>query len=159
MTAVAEVVVIRTASLPADGGQLLQLMEAHASFEGADIVTDPLLERLAQLIADGRLRIWVASRGAELVGYVSLTVDVATWSGLPFAHMDCLFVTDRERNDGVGLRLLHTAAAAAAAEGLPRMEWQTPIENVSAARFYRRLGACGKDKTRFSLDLTTSLAP
>jgi GNAT superfamily N-acetyltransferase len=68
-------------------------------------------------------------------------------------HLDCLFVREPARGRGVGAALLHAVFAIATAQEIAELQWQTPDWNEPAIRFYRRLGAQGKAKLRFTLQL------
>ena len=130
------------------------LVEAHVEYErsGATVPVD-WAERVAPFVASGELAIFVAHRGSEAVGYASLTTDMSTWTGDLLGHLDCLFVADAHRGAGLGRLLIDAAAEEARSRGLRELRWQTPEWNVSAIRFYDRLGASGETKQRFALRL------
>ncbi|MFD7337277.1 GNAT family N-acetyltransferase [Streptomyces violascens] len=67
--------------------------------------------------------------------------------------MDCLFLRDGHRGLRLGPLLMDAVAAEARALGLAEIQWQTPVWNKRAVRFYECLGATGKDKVRYSLSV------
>jgi len=68
--------------------------------------------------------------------------------------MDCLFLAPDHRGLGVGALLMDAVAAEARNRGLAEVQWQTPVWNEGAIRFYARRGALGADKRRFSLKVS-----
>lgn len=130
------------------------LVVAHAQHERSDAaVPADWAEGAARLIAAGRLDLFVAEVEGEAVGYASVTTDVATWTAAPYAHLDCLFVAERWRDLGVGRLLVGAVVDHVRTRGLGELQWQTPAWNEDAIRFYRRLGAQGRRKERFTLAL------
>jgi GNAT superfamily N-acetyltransferase len=125
----------------------------HACYERSEF--DPhgkaaLLER-ALFDPNPRLAAWIAELGGHRVGYVTVTSDFSTWRARPFLHMDCLFVREGHRSAGIGAALLAAAVRFTAEQGHGELQWQTPDWNEAAARFYRRYGATGVPKLRFTL--------
>lgn len=136
---------------PGDAPHLHRLILAHAAFErSAAPLTAAALAALCGADA-APVRLLVADRSANLLGYASVTFDWSTWRAARFAHLDCLFVAEGARGAGVGKRLLLAAKRLALSEGVERMEWQTPAWNADAARFYAREGARSQPKLRFSV--------
>jgi GNAT superfamily N-acetyltransferase len=130
------------------------LVEAHSKFErSATAVPADWAERVARFIAAGELTLFVALREGVPVGYASTAVTVETWSGAPYAHLDCLFVRDDLRGTGIGALLVAEVAEVARQDGYSELQWQTPVWNDGAIRFYQRLGAHNQTKERFTLAL------
>ena len=133
-----------------DARPLLRLVPDHAAFErAAATLTLPGLGRL--LAGAASLRLTVAEGADGLLGYSAMTFDYSLWRDRHWAHLDCLFVRQADRNRGVGRQLLAQAYAQALAWGADRLEWQTPDWNEAAIRFYRREGAACVTKKRFVL--------
>ncbi len=65
--------------------------------------------------------------------------------------MDCLFIRQNARGQGLGKRMMAEIRQLASSLDCNHIEWQTPQLNLDAIRFYRRLGATAKPKQRFSL--------
>ncbi len=125
----------------------------HAAFEGVSLDAAPDMAALhSALFGDAPpLICWVVDDGGDLVGYASAAREFSTWQAAYYLHMDCLYLKPAARELGLGAQL--TARLAGDALGLQckGMQWQTPADNVRAARFYRRIGARSKDKLRFYL--------
>jgi len=150
---------IREVRLPDDGAMLLRLIESHARYERGRADPDGLLERLARLVEERRLLVWVATLGDAAVGYASATVDVSTWNGRPFMYLDCLFVSEEHRGGGLGAELLRAVIARGQDLNVDNLQWQTPIWNTDAVRFYDRFGPARQEKMRYSLALRREAAP
>ncbi|MDH5833420.1 GNAT family N-acetyltransferase [Luteimonas kalidii] len=138
---------------PDDLAALLELVQAHAAFERARPpaatragLDAALFERSA---APAHLLAWIAARGDTAIGYLTATRDFSTWRCAPFLHMDCLYVAEGHRSDGVGASLFAALLDFARDARIDEIQWQTPHWNHRAARFYRRLGATGVGKLRF----------
>jgi len=138
-----------------DLAALVVMCGEHARYERATLVAAGMAERLARALfaPSPRLHAWVAEAHGELLGYATATVEFSTWQAREFLHMDCLFVREGRRGDGVGVSLLAAVIAAARHTGCAEIQWQTPDWNADAARFYRRAGASEKPKRRFFLQL------
>ncbi|AFL52577.1 N-acetyltransferase [Sinorhizobium sp. BJ1] len=136
--------------MPEDAAQLLDLIRQHALFERATArVTEAGLVSI--LSTDKPLtHLIVAEDGKSLIGYAAVTFDYALWTVCRFAHLDCLFVRETARGQGIGKRLFERACLLAEEDGAERIEWQTPSWNLDAIRFYQREGGTGQPKIRFS---------
>ena len=138
-----------------DLAALVLLCGEHAQHEGAAHAPAAMAEGLARALfsPSPRLHAWVAEVRGELLGYATATVEFSTWQARDFLHMDCLFVREGRRGDGIGVSLLAAVIAAARRAGCVEIQWQTPDWNTDAARFYRRAGAIEKPKRRYFLQL------
>lgn len=94
---------------------------------------------------------WVAVSESALIGYATATIDFSTWRGAHFVHMDCLYVQQLWRGSSIGNQLINAIKAFAMAHQLCEIQWQTPLWNERAAKFYQRLGAEESIKRRFKL--------
>jgi GNAT superfamily N-acetyltransferase len=137
----------------ADAPVLAQLCAAHAEHERIAHRTEGHADRLAEALAAGRLQMWLGQLDSTPAGYASATLDFSTLAGAPFLHLDCLYLVPAARGRGLGAELLAAVAAQARAQGCRQMQWQTPVWNTQAIRFYDRLGATRRDKCRYTLDL------
>jgi GNAT superfamily N-acetyltransferase len=135
--------------------RIIELVAEHAAYEQAAPPSPELAQRLETLIfatPTPRLRCLVAELpGGEVVGYATCAPEVSTWEGREYLHMDCLFLRTGHRGSGLGALLMDAVRAEAHHLGLSEIQWQTPVWNEGAARFYDRLGANAKTKLRYSL--------
>lgn len=136
-----------------DQDALSTLIHAHAAYENAEPPAPDIGASALQLQESGRLWCWVAETAGSAgpVGYASATEDVATFTGRPFGHMDCLFVSESERGSGVGQALLRTVASWSRSRSHLELQWQSPDWNTRARSFYEREGAKTASKVRFFL--------
>lgn len=145
---------IRFDDLPA----LIELCAEHAAYEQAAF--DPIgkAPRLAAALFSSppRLHAWIACDADHAVGYATASRKFATWAARDYWHLDCLFLREAARGRGLGARLLHAVIAAARAQDIDELQWQTPDWNAPAIAFYRRFGARGSAKMRFTLPLDAS---
>jgi GNAT superfamily N-acetyltransferase len=139
----------------ADLPRVAELAARHAEYEQAAPPPDDLPARLTALLFDTvapRLRCLVAELpDGELVGYATCSPELSTWEGREYLHMDCLFLLPGHRGLGLGVLLMNAVAAEARALGLGEVQWQTPVWNEGAIRFYDRTGARARQKVRYSL--------
>lgn len=96
---------------------------------------------------------WVIGDPGALHGYATATIDFSTWTAARYLHMDCLFVRANARGQGLGQRLLDAVKDAAIVNGIENLQWQTPLWNIGAQRFYERCGARAAAKQRYTLRL------
>ncbi|MFJ5289178.1 GNAT family N-acetyltransferase [Streptomyces sp. NPDC088348] len=130
---------------------LLTMCQEHAAYEKADFRENGQVERWRSALFSERPALygWVATDGGELCGFMTVTIDFATWGAEPFAYMDCLYLREPYRGRGLGRTFLEQLGEFAAARGCGWAEWQTPPDNELGAGFYRRMGAGEKTKLRF----------
>ncbi|WP_037679729.1 GNAT family N-acetyltransferase [Streptomyces griseus] len=140
---------------PADLPRVAELAAQHARYERAAPPAAGLDGRLAALLfatPAPRLSCLVAQLpDGEVVGYATCEPAVSTWEGRAYLHMDCLFLAPGHRGLGLGALLVEAVLAEARRLGLTEVQWQTPVWNERAARFYDRLGARAQEKLRYSL--------
>jgi GNAT superfamily N-acetyltransferase len=93
----------------------------------------------------------IAESDHRVVGYAAYTFCFSTWSAGRYLDMDCLYLEAEYRGFGIGEKIIRQLQGIAAIKGCIEMQWQTPSFNERAIRFYKRIGATGKDKVRFFL--------
>lgn len=134
--------------------QLVELCAEHAAYERADYAPDGKKEALARYLLGPtpRASCLVAAAANGLAGYATWSPEFSTWGAGEYLHMDCLYLRPAWRGQGLGADFLRRLAEICIAAGLAHMEWQSPIWNEDALRFYRRAGATTKEKARLQLD-------
>ncbi|MGH3323821.1 MAG: GNAT family N-acetyltransferase [Streptomyces sp.] len=137
--------------------EVTALATEHAAYEKSDPPVADLAERLAAVLFDAEsprvLCLVAETPGGGLAGYATCTIEFSTWQGGEYLYMDCLYLRDEHRGNGLGARLMDAVVAEAVALGLGEVQWQTPSWNAGAIRFYDRLGTARQDKTRFTLQV------
>jgi ribosomal protein S18 acetylase RimI-like enzyme len=141
--------------------RLVELIAAHAEYEHATVEVTDLAARLERTLIEPptRAACFVAETSTptvSVVGYATCTIDFSTWSASEYLHMDTLYVEDASRGHGIGRHLVDAITSHATQLGLGEVQWQTPVWNTDAVRFYQRLGATATNKIRFKLALDSS---
>lgn len=136
-----------------DATSILEMVRAHAAFERGTASLS--LDDLKAILSTDSLptQLLVADMGNALVGYAAVTFDFSLWRGRTYGHLDCLFVAASARGRGIGRQLFDAVAKLAQVEGVDHLEWQTPVWNREAIRFYLRTGALSAKKERFAIPL------
>ena len=128
---------------PADIPQILAFIRELAEYEKepqAAVATE------ADLLRDGfseprRFHCLIASSAGQPAGFALFFFNYSTWRGHAGVYLEDLFVRPSFRGKGIGKALLASVAAAAVAEGCPRLEWAVLDWNTPAIDFYRSVGA------------------
>ncbi|MGH6652883.1 MAG: GNAT family N-acetyltransferase [Sphingopyxis sp.] len=81
----------------------------------------------------------VAEQDGVLLGLTHYLLHRSTTSLLPSLYLQDLFTTTEARGKGVGRALIEAVYAAARAQGLPRVYWQTHETNETAMTLYDRV--------------------
>lgn len=133
-------------------GVLLELCREHARYENAPFEESGQQERWERALfgEDPVLWCWLALEGTEACGFITLTLEYATWSAAPFTHMDCLFVRAPHRRRGLGRTFVCRMEEFAVQHGCRSAQWQTPPDNALGIDFYEALGARSLNKVRFT---------
>jgi GNAT superfamily N-acetyltransferase len=155
--------VIRDA-VPADVGDLLQLIRALARFEREPDAVETTEDDLRRALFDPAPRVFalVAETAGQVVGMAIYFVSFSTWTGRHGIYLEDLFVEPAHRSTGVGRALMSALAARSLGLGYKRLEWAVLDWNERAISFYQRLGAVAMDDwTTYRLAGTSlaSLAP
>lgn len=133
-----EISLAREADIPGLCDLLSELFIQEAEFQ-----PDAAAQRqgLTGIIADSAIgHILVAREGNQVLGMVSLLYSVSTALGGRVAWLEDMVVTGEARGLGVGSVLLEFALKFARDNGCKRITLLTDADNVSAQRFYGRVG-------------------
>ncbi|MCR9155328.1 MAG: GNAT family N-acetyltransferase [Bacteroidetes bacterium] len=144
---------IKSSDLP----ELIELCRLHAEFEKSDYKGDHKAEALAKhLFAESPSLYGLVIEGeSKLLGYSTFMPQFATWDAEFYLYMDCLYIRAEARSKGIGEALIARIKMEAVSLNCKTIQWQTPAFNKRAMKFYERLGAYGKDKVRYFLDVKT----
>lgn len=139
----------------ADLPKLIILCQKHAEFEKADYDAEGKEEGLKKALFNKNPKLFclVVATDNDIVGYVSYNFIYSTWSAGDFIHMDCLFLEENARNFGIGEVLINKLKEIGKEKNCVNMQWRTPEFNKRAIKFYHKIGAKGKDKVCFFVDL------
>lgn len=140
---------------PADIMDIISLCIAHAEYEKANYEPSGKAEKLEKLLfcPSPNLHCLIAESENKIIGYATFSNECSTWNTDYYTHMDCLFLYEKYRGFGIGEALVKEIILYAKSKNAHHIEWQTPIFNEKAIRFYNRIGATSKEKLRFTLTL------
>jgi len=134
---------------------IVQLCALHAAYEKAEYSSEGKLEKLERdLFSDNpQLYCLVVEFQDEVVGYATFMKQYATWDAAEYIYMDCIYVNEAMRSQGIGEKLIERIKVEGAQLDCSLIQWQTPDFNEKAMKFYRRIGATSKSKERFFLNV------
>jgi N-acetylglutamate synthase-like GNAT family acetyltransferase len=130
---------------------LLEEIMAHHGVKRPS--ADALRETLRAILASTTHLFLVAETAGTIVGACSLIISISTWSAGSVCEIQDVIVTSRDRDSGVGRRLLETASAVAADRGCVRLFLYAEPFNLGAHAFYRSLGLTEKTALYFERNL------
>ena len=130
---------------------LLVLCKKHADYEKASYDPKGKKECLIKALFAEKPGLYclVAVLNEKIVGYATFMKQFSTWEARHYIYMDCLFLTEETRGQGVGKDIMERIKNEALSLGCQLIQWQTPDFNVDGMRFYNRLGAISKSKERY----------
>jgi GNAT superfamily N-acetyltransferase len=140
---------------PKDIDELIQLCAEHAEFEKAEFSAEGKAERLSEFLFSPEPPVFalvVETETGEILGYATFMPEFSTWDAEFYIYMDCLFLRPHARNFGIGEQIIREIARFAKNSNCKKMQWHTPSFNQGAIKFYYRIGATLREKTRFYLD-------
>ena len=142
--------VIRFA-LEKDINQIIELCRLHAEYEQAIYdATDKTELLLEHIFVHETIKCLVVEVDSSIVGYATFMKQFSTWDVCYYIYLDCLFIKEDDRGEGVGTKIMEEIKQYAKSEGCSIIQWQTPSFNTKAIKFYNKLGAKPKDKERFT---------
>jgi len=136
-----------------DLDQIIELCDQHAAYEGAPYSKTGKKERLGLYLFTERppLMCLVVEQDERIKGYATYMREFSTWDASYYMHMDCLFLKEEMRGQGIGKKLVAMITEAAEESDCVNVQWQTPTDNTNAIMFYDKLGAFSRHKLRFFL--------
>lgn len=138
-----------------DKHALLEMIHALARFNGDEPELD--MSSLIDLMRADLpwLRILVAERDGEIVGYAGLVGGVRLQGGQKTMDLHHLFIKEDQRSQGVGRALIKAAKAEAQAAGCHRLTVGTHVNNTAAQATYLACGFTAQTRRskRFELAL------
>jgi ribosomal protein S18 acetylase RimI-like enzyme len=137
---------------PRDFDAVLSLMRELAEHEGLvqffELTSETLHQacfaepRRVELIVAETER---AETDGEIVGYATCMLQFSPWMGRDYLFLDDLYVREDARGLGIGSRLLRHIGSLALERGVS-VRWHVEMENRSAQKLYRALGAELREK-------------
>ena len=135
--------------------QLVNLCKLHADYEKADYDVQQKEELLNKHLFSDHPSLYclVVEKEGRLIGYTAYMKQFSTWDATNYIYMDCLFMTEESRGFGIGEKIMDKIKEEAQKLGCAMIQWQTPEFNKRAIKFYKRIGAVGKPKERFFINV------
>lgn len=136
-----------------DLNELVELCGLHAKYESVEYSEQGKQKKLeaALFAVPPQLYCWVVDDGDQLLGYVSATKEFSTWEAEYYIHMDCLYLREATRGQGIGPKIMELLQDFAKQQACKLIQWQTPLENELGIKFYDRLDTSWKLKRRYYL--------
>jgi ribosomal protein S18 acetylase RimI-like enzyme len=136
-----------------DINEIIKLCAEHAEYEKADYSSEGKSEKLASFLFSDNPRLYclIAEIENEIVGYATYMFEFSTWDAEFYTHMDCLFLRSNARGNGIGEALVNEIKKYSTESNVSLIQWQTPVFNERAIKFYYRIGATSKEKLRMYL--------
>lgn len=127
---------------PEDMTAVLELIQELAVFEKEPDAVEITIENLTENgFGDNPLfGLFVAEKNNTIVGMALYFYKYSTWTGKSI-HLEDLIVTDSERGNGIGQKLLEQMVTLAQDEKVKRLEWNVLDWNKPAIEFYKQAGA------------------
>ncbi|WP_419868971.1 GNAT family N-acetyltransferase [Chryseobacterium sp. CT-SW4] len=130
---------------------VVELCRAHAQYERSHFEEKNQQQLLYEFFFHSHLNLkcLVAEQDSEIVGYATFFKQFSTWDASHYIYLDCLYVKEKARGQGIGKQIMRMIKDYAQSENCPVIQWQTPSFNEKAILFYDKLGAEKKSKERF----------
>ncbi|MGB4776177.1 MAG: GNAT family N-acetyltransferase [Daejeonella sp.] len=137
-----------------DLDRLVELCKNHADYEQAAYQAQGKKELLKEAIFSehNRLNCFIIEVDQSVAGYFTYTFDFSTWDARQFLYLDCLYLEPACRSLGIGAKVFTELEKIAKENKCVNIQWQTPVFNERAIKFYHKIGGIGKDKVRFFLN-------
>jgi GNAT superfamily N-acetyltransferase len=134
-----------------DVDQLVILCAKHAAHEQVYFNPEGKASRLTKALSSKHpsLHCWVVVVKGQVAGYTSFTFDFSTWDANYYLHLDCIYLEEQIRGLGIGREILKRLLEIARQTKCVNLQWQTPVFNEQAIRFYEQVGATSLTKNRF----------
>ncbi|MBP6385498.1 MAG: GNAT family N-acetyltransferase [Pseudarcicella sp.] len=141
-----------------DLNKVIELCQKHAIYEQCsyDINSKENLLKYALFSEKPQLYCFVIVINESIEGYFTYTFDFSTWDAGTYLHLDCLYLEPDYRGKKIGDKVIELLKDIAIQNNCINIQWQTPYFIEKAIRFYQRIGAKGKSKIRFSLEVDCS---
>lgn len=134
--------------------KLVDLCSKHSEFEQSNYDSTGKEDLLKKAIFSDQPKLFcfVIESSKKLQGYFSYTFDYSTWDAQTFLYLDCLYLEPEFRGHRIGEIVFDKLIEVAKQNHCVNIQWQTPIFNERAIKFYNRICGSGKEKVRFYID-------
>lgn len=135
--------------------RLVEMCQKHADYEKTKYCSQGKEKVLQQLLfrKSPKLFCYIIEAEKKLIGYFSYTFDISTWDAKTYLYLDCLYLEPEYRGKKIGERVFDKLLEIAKTNQCLNIQFQTPVFNVKAIKFYKKIGAEGREKIRFCKDV------
>lgn len=123
-----------------DARALVSLVRALAKYEKLKPLTPTAARRLIGDVGR-RIRVLMAEVDGVCIGYAIYLFTYSSFLAKPTLYLEDVFVLPEHRRGGIGGRFFAELHREAKRERCGRMEWVVLDWNLTAQRFYKKLGA------------------
>lgn len=116
------------------------LFDAYRQFYGQKPDLEGVRRFLLERLGRGESVIFAVIEGADALGFTQLYPSFSSVSMAPIWILNDLFVMEKARRRGVGVRLLEAARDHAMKTGAVRLVLSTAVENCTAQSLYEQQG-------------------
>lgn len=132
--------IIRKAT-PNDVPAMLQLIKELAAYEREP---EAVINSEAMMLEDGFganaiYKAFVAETNSNIIGLALYYTAYSTWKG-KILYLDDIVVTEKERRNGIGKKLIDALLMEAKQVGINQIRWQVLEWNTPAIEFYKKIG-------------------
>jgi ribosomal protein S18 acetylase RimI-like enzyme len=139
----------------ADAEAILVLQRAFYAEGGYPFFEDEARAVLSRLLGEPSFgRVWVATDGPVVVGYVVLTLSYSLEYRGRDAFIDELFIADAHRGSGLGSAALQLVQDTCIEQGVRVLHLEVERNNDGAIALYRRHGFADRNRLLLTKDLS-----
>jgi len=136
---------------------LIRLCELHAIFEKSEYHSEGKEQKLGEHLFSVKPSLYclVVEHLGKIVGYATYMKQFSTWDSDFYLYIDCLFLTEESRGFGIGKKIINRMKQEGYKNQCTHIQWQTPDFNERAMKFYNRIEAKSKSKSkeRYFMDI------
>ncbi len=135
--------------------QIIVLCGKHALFEKTEYNPKNKAELLAKHLfnSSNTIKCLVVELNNDILGYATFIKQFSTWDANFYIYLDCLYLEENIRSQGVGRQLMNQIKTYAQSQNCDSIQWQTPDFNKRAINFYNKIGGVSKAKERFTWNI------
>lgn len=120
------------------------LHDFNTEFDDPSPGVEFLTDRVAELLGDAEIAVFLAGEGAD--GLAVVRLRPALWSAGLEAYLEELYVVPKLRGRGIGRALLDAVVEFARESGADRIDLGTSEDDTAARALYESAGFTNRDK-------------
>jgi GNAT superfamily N-acetyltransferase len=126
-----------------DSNELIRLITELAKFEKLKPPSKKAQKKLLDAVFSKKsgIKVLVAERGSELIGYAFYFFTFSTFLAKPTLYLEDIYISEKYRKIGIGKRMFSELIKIAKNNKCGRLELMVLDWNENASRFYEKFGA------------------